>query len=192
MTVIVFDGVTIASDGLTTRDGRDIWSDAPKFTLVKRDIVATSGQALWGDRFEKWIANPRGKYPIAGKGDSETISHAAVIRPTGATLCYYSDEATPERYGSKWAIGSGYKYAQAALALGHDAVAACRVAMVLDPHCGMSLWYADAKELRKYGSGAIKRTEESGNGSPFHLPAKTRETGRALNASRAYRKGHMY
>lgn len=189
MTIIVFDGATVASDGLITRGGKDLWHDAPKFQLVRGHVVASAGTATWGERFNAWLANPRRKYPIISREkDDDTLSDAMVITPCGASLHYWSDETSPETMGGKWAIGCGYQYARAALLLGADAQTACWTAMQLDPGCGGSLWAATLKDLRTKGNGAIKKVH---NRPAFDLQAKARPASRAFDAARAFRKGHL-
>jgi hypothetical protein len=159
MTVIAFDGRTIASDGLSVAGFRDAFSDAAKFRLPKRGvIVATAGTEIWSRRFDHWVA--RGKtYPLVPDTEEEKgLGGQAALFRNGRWHKYYSDAPTPEHMGSKWALGSGAGYAMTALVLGHDAVTSCWAAMQLDTHCGASIWYADVTELIRVGNDAIRRS----------------------------------
>lgn len=188
MTIIVSDGKIIASDSLVCAGGKDIWRDGPKFSIIRGHIVGSAGSTIWGDRFYAWLANPRRKYPLEEKAEGADGSDAMVITPGGANLHYFGDTKHPEKLGGKWAIGCGYKYARAALVLGHNAVDACWAAMQLDPHCGGRLYYAYINELRTLGNGAIQAQETSR--AAVGIPPRICATGRAHDHVRNKQSGH--
>lgn len=129
MTVVAWDGKTLAADS----------------------AVTVGGMRLACEKIERF---PDGSlYGAAGDGD-ETVKLADFIRKGGTgrrpkcesvyalhilpdgTVNLYSGSAWPDRITSPFvAIGSGCKYAMAVMWAGFDSARACEAAIALDKSC---------------------------------------------------------
>lgn len=137
MTVIVWDGKTLAADRRALNNGY-----AGTVTKIRRgpagSLVAYSGDYDTGVALADWYCNgaDSAKYPNNRDKDAYCRAYLLVIEASGAVV-RYEREAVPLRFlDPVAAMGSGRDYALAALHLGCDAVKAVEVAMALDTNCG--------------------------------------------------------
>lgn len=135
MTVIAWDGKTLAADKRSTYGG--MICTVTKIQKVNGLLVGGAGEASFIGAMLEWIKGGRvtAEFPSAqaSKDDWQTV---LVIELDGSTSLY---ERTPYpiRYEQPHiAIGSGREYARAAMALGYDSVRAVETAMLLDTGCG--------------------------------------------------------
>lgn len=135
MTVIAWDGKTLAADKRSTYGG--MICTVTKIQKVNGLLVGGAGEASFIGAMLEWIKGGRvaAEFPSAqaSKDDWQTV---LVIELDGSTSLY---ERTPYpiRYEQPHiAIGSGREYARAAMALGFDSVRAVETAMLLDTGCG--------------------------------------------------------
>lgn len=188
MTVIAFDGVTIACDSKRTGDYADVWSDWPKFRVVGRGkntaIVASAGDVAWCEAFDAWVGGKTRKYPAKAGNEGE-----AVVLRAGQWRRYMSDDEYPEPIGAKWAIGSGRNFAASALILKHDAITAVWAAMQLNEHCGGHLYFARVDEILKVGNAAIKKISEQGR-TPYEVRSEMLPDRPGLVASGLLKRPH--
>lgn len=135
MTVIAWDGKTLAADKRSTYGG--MICTVTKIQKVNGLLVGGAGEASFIGAMFEWIKGGRvtAEFPTAqaSKDDWQTV---LVIELDGSNSLY---ERTPHpiRYEqSHIAIGSGREYARAALHLGCNAQEAVAVAVALDSGCG--------------------------------------------------------
>ena len=162
MSIVVCDGRVIASDSQYT-DGNDIdvFLRVPKFEAItarrKPAIVAAVGNASWAIAFREWAANRLAHdYPLDEVKDSEPAHSQGILVTDAGPAIYTSSSVRKQPCANVWAMGSGRQYAMAALCLGFDAVAACRVASQLDTSCSAPIFAATLDDLMRYGSASIK------------------------------------
>jgi len=142
MTVICFDGKTLAAD-------RQCEMNGGKFAMKKigalpdGTLIGTAGDTNRALVMYAWAANGfvPGDLP-AVIGDE--FARMLVVRPDGIPFVYANSDQGILFAGKHVAIGSGQDYAMTAMHLGLDAYAACQVACDLCSSCGMGI---DAMEL---------------------------------------------
>ncbi|MBY0545831.1 MAG: hypothetical protein K2W95_00930 [Candidatus Obscuribacterales bacterium] len=129
MTVIVWDGTTLAADSMTTAGDIRI-QNSRKIRKIHDALVGTAGRSDDGLLFERWFklgCNPAEK-PVL---DEEFC--AIAVTKNGAYV--YFDKLVPIKMAPPVAIGCGYVPALAALKAGADARKAVAIACELDIHC---------------------------------------------------------
>jgi ATP-dependent protease HslVU (ClpYQ) peptidase subunit len=134
MTVIAWDGKTLAADKQSTSCGYG--STVTKIYRVPGGLVGFTGNEGHAMALLAWFRDGRDpdKWPRKGGDDS-----AGAIFANHEGLFVYSGEDGPNacRREDRFAAwGAGRDYALAALHLGHDARRAVEVACALDTGCG--------------------------------------------------------
>lgn len=144
MTVIAWDGKTLAADKRSTNSG-----NPSTVTKIRRtdngELMAASGDHSVAVALMEWYAAgaDRAKYPDNRNGEY-CRAYLLVVRQNG-TFIKYEMESCPLEFEDRFtAMGSGRDYALAAMHLGHDARKAVEVACALDTGCGNGI---DALEL---------------------------------------------
>lgn len=137
MTVIAWDGVTLAADKRATYSGL-----ARTVTKIQRthkgELVAFSGDFDMGVALVQWYVGDgcAERYPNNKNNDGSMKTQLMVIRLDG-TICVYEREPIPMTFTDpQTAMGSGRDYAMAAMHLGQTAKQAVQVACDLDIYCG--------------------------------------------------------
>ncbi|MGL4441444.1 MAG: hypothetical protein ACRCUE_19505 [Bosea sp. (in: a-proteobacteria)] len=135
MTVIAFDGRTLAADKRACVGG--MARTVTKIHRVGPLLVGGSGESSFIANVIEWVRNGRdpATFPATQK-DKDDWQTVMVVEPDGSILIY---ERTPHpiRWEDKTgAIGSGRDYAMAALHLGKTAREAAEVACAFDCGCG--------------------------------------------------------
>ena len=137
MTVICWDGKTLAADKQNTSSG--VAGTVTKIHRVPGGIVGFTGNQGHAVALLAWFRDGRNpdKWP---KKPGDSSASAIYITPAGMLL--YSGEDGPyaaisEDKRDAW--GAGYAYALAAMHLGCDARRAVEIACELDIHCGMGI-----------------------------------------------------
>lgn len=133
MTVIAWDGKTLAADRAATNCG--FKNTVCKVHRVPDGIVAFSGDGDAAMTLLEWFKAGRiNGYPAAQTGD---VRASAFFVGNDGRLLVYDKGAHPTPYLQPFAaMGSGRDYALAAMHLGRDAKAAVEVACALDSDCG--------------------------------------------------------
>lgn len=141
MTVIAWDGKTLAADKASSNNGH--LSTTTKIYRVPGGVVGFSGDADKATDLLQWFRNGRDatKYPDTQKDGG---ADALFIDDTGKVY-KFDKSAHPARCEDAFsAMGSGRDYALAAMHLGHGAMKAVEVACALDCYCGKGI---DSLEL---------------------------------------------
>lgn len=137
MTIIAWDGKTLAADKRATYSGL-----ARTVTKISRthkgELVAFSGDFDMGVALVQWYVGDgyAERYPNNKDNNGIMKTQMMVIRLDG-TICIYEREPVPMTFTDpQTAMGSGRDYAMAAMHLGCTAVQAVQVACDLDIFCG--------------------------------------------------------
>lgn len=136
MTVVAWDGLTLAADKLST-DGTSRRTSTKVVRASNGALMAACGDASRCREIEAWYergAKPEDFPPTQRIAD--TAAWLLVVEP-GPVLKYF--QVTPYALvieDRQFAMGSGRDYAMAAMHLGKTAEAAVAVAIALCPECG--------------------------------------------------------
>lgn len=132
MTTIATDGVSMAGDGLITDNGIITMTDCRKVRRLKDGrIVGFSGNAYGYDVFAEWLENGAEGEPPKFHDGNNGITCLALC-PDGSVLTY-DEHGRPFREKAPFAIGSGQRFAIAAMDLGKSPEEAVRYAATRDP-----------------------------------------------------------
>lgn len=135
MTVIAWDGKTLAADKQVTISGTIF-----KCTKIERwndKLIGFTGDSDLGVSLLDWFKFSGDKLDYPQGKDKDNWAILIVISRDG-TFCIYERFHTPTVYEPQlFAIGSGMDYAMAAMTLGHTAEEAVGVANKLDTGCGL-------------------------------------------------------
>lgn len=155
MTVIAFDGTTLAGDR------RVCTGDSPVGTCTKvfkvRDVlVGITGNLVEGEVLLKWFregAIPNA-FPTDLGHDSETFLYA--FRLNCEVNVYTTRSAIPARFRSaSFAAGSGQAYARAAMYCGRSAATAVAIA------CDFDLYSGDGIDTVTFDGGFVHTTTDA-------------------------------
>jgi hypothetical protein len=139
MTVIVWDGKTLAADKLAVQG--DLKRTVTKIRRLRGHLVGVSGDWDRGQELLHWFvegADPS-KYPEFQKTDNDFVGMMAV-RPDGCVIKFERSPYPMEYPEEKWyCIGSGRDFAYGALWMGANAKVAVQVAMSFASSCGMGI-----------------------------------------------------
>lgn len=144
MTVIAWDGKTLAADKQTTSGGTT--GTVTKIHRVPGGIVGFTGNEGHAVALLAWFLDGRNpdKWP---KKSGNNCASAVYITADGM-FCYTGEDGpfASKHEDKRDAWGAGYAYALAAMHLGHNALEAVQVACALDINCGMGI---DTLELEQ-------------------------------------------
>lgn len=135
MTVIAWDGITLAADKLGECQG--LIRTTTKIRKIRNNLVGIAGAASIGMEMFAWIAGgeKKGSFPES-QMTGEDWAEVLVIRP-GGLIFVYERTPYPVQYDAKFfAIGAGADFAVTAMYLGKDAYEAVRIACYLSTQCG--------------------------------------------------------
>lgn len=138
MTVIAWDGKTLAADKQCTNAGYP--TKVVKIFRVQGGIVGFAGNASHAHALLKWFEEGRdqNKWP---KSQSDTAADAIFVDDTGKAFLYdgLNGPFAQPVYDKFAALGCGRDFALAAMFLGKGAFDAVQVACALDIHCGKGI-----------------------------------------------------
>lgn len=135
MTVIAFDGKTLAADKRCTVAGQILTTT--KIFRVNGELVGISGDAAFCAEALNWIragCEPS-KYPPELR-DREKMVNVLLIRKNGEVWRFEDSPFPYQLFGPFYAIGGGSDFALAAMHLGNTAHQAVEVAIALNSGCG--------------------------------------------------------
>lgn len=142
MTVIAWDGKTLAADKQSTNVGYG--STVTKIFRSHDVLVGLAGSAGHAMELLRWWesgAKPDAWPETRDKADTSNIGTLVVVDGPRRVLTYAGNGGPyPELCESEFfACGCGRDYALATMYLGHDARRAVEVACALDVFCGMGI-----------------------------------------------------
>lgn len=143
MTIIAWDGRTLAGDRMSTVGGTPIRDAEPKVHRMRAPngrlaLFGFSGNSSFRSAYLHWLCG--GEEPQIKQGETMNWAIVAIVEPRW--VYYRSDTANRwDLFGamSYWAIGSGADYALGAMEHGATARQAVRIATLLDNQCGMGI-----------------------------------------------------
>lgn len=143
MTVIAWDGKTLAADKRTSFGG--LHATTSKLHRIDGMLVGCAGVTAHIAEMIAWVKAGReaAQLPQPQRNPNDCVS-MLLIESDGRVLQYESSAYPICIENDKWAIGSGRDFAMAAMHLGCDARRAVEVACALDASCGNGV---DAMEL---------------------------------------------
>ena len=129
MTVIAWDGVTVAADSMANEDG--LSSTVTKLHTFKDGVLADVGE-LWAcAAMRAWLTGD-GAFPNVSGADASLI----VFGPLGEVQEYQSTPYPLEEFSAPYAWGCGRDLALGAMLAGATAVEAARIACERSIYCG--------------------------------------------------------
>ena len=137
MTVIVWDGTTLAADKAANSSG--IQRTVTKvFRLNADELVAFAGRGYEAQALRAWLQGPRTPETFPPLRDPDDVI-AWLVHRNGTILRYDGGRYLVPYEDRTFADGSGRDFALAALHLGCDAVRAVQVAVHFDINCGVGI-----------------------------------------------------
>lgn len=131
MTTIACDGRSMASDGMVTENDHICRLDFPKVRRLKDGrIVGMSGDAYAWQPFMDWLETGEGTPPVADDGLS------CLVLNLDGSLCSYDKHGNVFPEVAPVAIGSGTRFALAAMDFGKNAEDAVNYACTRDVYSG--------------------------------------------------------
>ena len=138
MTVIAWDGKTLAADKLLDCNGYPA-----RCTKIYRapngDLYGTTGDSDGGRALQDWFVRRETATFPAACADSGSRTSMLVITAGGAIHLYCRQPLPIVIESTYFAVGSGADFALAGMELGLDAVAAVELASKLDTSCGLGV-----------------------------------------------------
>jgi 20S proteasome alpha/beta subunit len=139
MTIIVWDGTTLAADRLASRQGHASTVDK-LFRLDNGELAAFTGDYREGARLLYWYLHGRehADYPkpLTGNGD---VPATLIVAGLDGFVTIYEGPIGMRIYDRVAAFGSGRDYAYGAMSMGADAYTAAMVACQHEVNCGMGV-----------------------------------------------------
>lgn len=131
MTTVACDGRSMSGDGMLTDDDIVCAVDAQKVVrLSDGRIAGFCGNAFNYAPFAKWIESGEGDPPKVCDG------FACIVLDTHGSILSYDEHGRTYGEAGKWAIGSGQRFALAAMDLGLSAEEAVTYATTRDVFSG--------------------------------------------------------
>lgn len=134
MTVIAWDGFSLAADKRATNNG--LHRTVTKIARLRDHLVAVSGDYAKGNVLMKWFENGAIAADFPSFQQTPDWASLLVIDQSGQVMKYEQHHLPILFEDELYAMGSGRDYAMAALFLGKTAEEAVAVASVLDVDCG--------------------------------------------------------
>lgn len=140
MTIIVWDGKTMAADKQTNDGNQKI--KCTKIFKWNGHLLGGAGSAALIELMFKWFKDgaEQDEFPDSITTDSDEDCHLLVITPD-AKIMTYENCSYPQDYTENkvFALGCGSPYAYAAMSMGADAYRAVEVTCEHDSTCGMGI-----------------------------------------------------
>ena len=138
MTVVAFDGRTLAADRMGDAGG--LRRSVTKIRRFDGGLLGSSGSSSRGAEIFAWIASGADPARVpAFQVSAEECESVMVVR-NDRTVWIYTCSPYPFQMEDPFhAIGSGRDFAMAAMFLGHDARTAVEVASQFCSSCGMGI-----------------------------------------------------
>lgn len=145
MTIIVWDGKTLAADKRATYG--DIICTVKKIERIHGLLVAGAGDLQFIQPMFQWVRDGRKPEEFPEHQKSKEEWQPILVIELDGTPSMYERSAYPIRYEHQFVVlGSGREFARAALHLGKTAEEAVQCAIELSHNCGNGI---DTLELEK-------------------------------------------
>lgn len=156
ITVIAFDGKTIAADGMSLSGTLRKNMSLKKLVVIDGICLSGVGFASEIEHFIAWwrAGQDKDKFPIVTPHESLML----VIYPDGRVQ-EYDGQSTPVAVRVPMAWGAGRTYALGAMLAGGDARRAVEIACELDNECGGETQVITLDELKAAQEAALKAKE---------------------------------
>ena len=150
MTVIAWDGTTLAADKMTSFGG--LHGTTTKLHRIGSLLVGGCGNTAMIQEMLTWIKNGRqvDKFPERQRDPQECTS-IMVISEDSVILQYENTPYPLVIQNPYWAIGSGRDFAMASMFLGKTALEAVEVASTLCNDCGNGIDVMFRSEVPEHG-----------------------------------------
>jgi ATP-dependent protease HslVU (ClpYQ) peptidase subunit len=168
MTVIVWDGETLAADKQATENG--VLHTITKIRKVAKGkykgwLLGNAGSAASGQMMMDWFevgADPR-TFPYENQKTEGLCAYLIAISPQGV-IHRYEHLPIPIIFEDEfYAIGSGKDMAIGALAMGADAATAVQVVCTYETDCGVGIDVLPLKEKQRARAGSKGKTDKAGD-----------------------------
>lgn len=135
MTVVAWDGTTLAADKMTSFGG--LHATTTKVHRVGEYLVSGCGTAALLQEMRRWLADGAdpAKFP-AQQRDSKESAVLLVVPREGPLLQYETTPFPLTIENRQWAVGSGRDFAIMAMHLGKSAAEAVTLASLFCNDCG--------------------------------------------------------
>lgn len=140
MTIIVWDGTTLAADRMANRHGHASAVDK-LFRLNNGELLAISGDLPHGLELKRWYE--LGADPATFPRKDKDNAFIYVVRKDGFVYSYETSPEAIKFYDRQFAAGCGRDYAYGAMAMGADAIQAASIACSHEVNCGMGIMSLD-------------------------------------------------
>jgi hypothetical protein len=142
VSVIAFDGKTLAADSNTLRGG--VIYTAKKIRRIKNEpngnlLVGYSGPTSTAELFYKWAAAgfPEGQCPKDHMEETDLKGGTAIVIREDRSIWFYDHSSSPFTIDTAYgAVGAGCEAAMAAMFLKHTALEAVQAAIAHNVLCG--------------------------------------------------------
>lgn len=195
MTVIAWDGKTLAADKQATDNGvlHQI-TKIRKITKGKKKgwLIANAGSAASGSLLMDWFetgADPR-TFPYEYQKDDKFWAALLAISPTGVVHKYEHLPIPVILEDDMYALGSGKDMAIGAMAMGADAATAVQVVCTYETDCGVGIDVVHLTEKKSARARPKGKTDKAGakNGSARKATASGKRTTRPANKTSSVAK----
>lgn len=138
MTVIAWDGKTLAADKLANSNG--LIYRVTKIKKIRGHLVGASGDFSPIQAMFKWFEDGADvKEMPKCQDDKDRWTALLVINPKGKIFRYEQDGYPWEIEEKRHAVGCGRDFALAVMEMGGDAIKAVKIASKLDANCGLGV-----------------------------------------------------
>lgn len=134
MTVIAWDGKTLAADKRTSFGSRHLTTR--KVQRVNGHLVAGAGDTAAILDMVEWFRAGANPHTLPANQRTDNFVSLLVITPEGEIREYSNGPYPVVIENSQWAIGSGADFARTAMHLGKPAREAVEIACMFDSNCG--------------------------------------------------------
>lgn len=135
MTIIAWDGITLAADKLGDSGGLRRTTTKIR-RLPNGELFGSCGSASGGAHMFEWISRGANPEDVPAIQLTEEYQGVIVIRLNGNPIIYAKGAYPFEMEDPFYALGSGRDFAIAAMYLGCDAKKAVEIACLFEVNCG--------------------------------------------------------
>lgn len=152
MTIICYDGKTIAADGLASDERIVASTNIPKLVVINGCVIGAGGCHWSALKFIAWWKNNKvDPYPSL----DEAFRALVVFSDGNAELYGYKFDIGIPLGCRPYVIGYGRDIARGALAMGADAKRAVEICCELDTACGGQIMTVTLEELQNADSDKV-------------------------------------